>query len=275
MARRPAGAAAQRLEVAEGSRELPMEGGPLPLWAGRAAVVATAGLVAVTVGLSRDGMPFPLGIALVLAALAAYALSLRLGPTGAGRPSASWRRLHPALVPATCVVGAVALLRAGAGSPWTWAVPAWAWLVLGAGPWLDRWTAVGRRPGGASTALSVLLVTLPVPYFLIALTPGLPAALAALAVGGGCLVPTWRMVRLSGLGFGPAWERAAIVAFITAVGLTVVAHLQVTSPLLPVATLVGWYGLTGIASLRDRSELPSFAAFVVLAAAILAISAPA
>jgi hypothetical protein len=251
-------------------RELPTEGGARAR-RGRPRVVAAAAVVAALVGVTGVGVaPIPIGIALVVVAAVGYLVSLRLVLS-----QSSWSILGPALPPAACLLGAMALLQTGPGWPWTWLIPVWVWLMLSAWPWLDERAALGDLPAFESTVLSGLLVTLPVPYFVVALTPGLPAGLSALAVATGCLVPGWRMVCLSGLGARSAWERAAIVSSLMAVALVMVVRMQVASPLLLVAMVVGWYGLTGVASLRQRSELPSFAAYVILAAAILAISAPA
>lgn len=273
MARPPAGAAAQRLEVAAGLRELPTEASP-PV----ARLAAAAVAVAVAVGLTGSGAVRPeVGGPLWLLGTALYLALWRLLP-GAYRGARSRGALGswgPMLIPAVCVVGAALVAQEPLAPPWPLALAAWVALTLSAGPWLDRAASRQRRPGTESTLLTALLVSLPIPYLAVALTPGLPAVVAGLAVATGCLLPSWRMVRLAGPAGGTAVERALIVALLTGAALTAAATSEVAGPLMVLAILVGWYGLTGIVSLRDRSELPSFAAFVVVAAAVLAISAPA
>jgi hypothetical protein len=52
------------------------------------------------------------------------------------------------------------------------------------------------------------------------------------------------------------------------------ALLRVPIPLLPVALLLGWYGLAGVVSQRSSRSISGFAVFVVLAGVMLAVAAP-
>ena len=81
---------------------------------------------------------------------------------------------------------------------------------------------------------------------------------------------------MSGRGSGEAALAALGVALLLGVSAVLALRASAAGAVLPAALLVGWYGLTGVAS-RTRSEsptLPSFG-FVVLAALMLALTQPA
>ncbi len=279
MTRRPAGAAALRLEAAEVLRVASL--GEI---SGRhlspPRVVPFAVVSAAVVGLTGTGVvPGPVEIGLDLGISACYLLSLRAAIPRLAGPVAAPRRwladMDPAILAVASVLGAAIILATGPGTPWTVITPLWLLLMLSVAPWLDAGSERGELPRWGPTALACLLVTVPVPYLVVGLSPGLPGPVQAATIAVGCLVPSWRMIRLAGTATTAAWGRAVALAVIIAAAAAVVVRVQVPGPLLPVALLVGWYGLTGIAGLRNRADLPSFAAFVVLAATILAISAPA
>ena len=82
------------------------------------------------------------------------------------------------------------------------------------------------------------------------------------------------MIHLAGGSWSGSWPRAIGVAVVVGLAAVIIATLQVPGPLLPVALLIGWYGLTGVASNGGRRRSLSFSGFVVLAAAMLALAAP-
>jgi hypothetical protein len=268
-----------RLEAVAGLEPVTSRPGPTrhlsPLMVTFFALAAAA-----AVGLTGTGViPLPAAVGLDMGALACYLLALKSSlpgeAGGLGVGLLNLRGLEHSLVAVASLVGAGLLLATSPGLPWSVVAPIWLAVMLGLGPWLEQGVDSERLPQRATTALSCLVVTVPVAYLVVGLSPGLPAPVQASLVGLGCLVPSWRMVLLSGRVGEVAWERAGAVALLLASAAVLTSRLRVPGALLPVALLVAWYGLTGVASLRDRRQMTSFATFVVLAAAILAIAAPA
>ncbi len=279
MIRRPAGAAALRLDAAEVLRDSPIQHE-----SGRhitpPRVIPFAIAAAAVIGLTGTGiLPAPASIGLDLGALVCYLLALRAGLPQHPGATRGWRAwvdgMEPAVLALSAVFAGALLLASSPGMPWAVITPLWLLLMLTVCPWLEGGADQQQLPPWGPTALACLIITVPAVFFVVAVTAGIPAPALALLVGLGSLAPSWRMVRLTGRAAMVALERGAMVAVLMAVAAVLTARLQVPGPLLPVALLVGWYGLTGVASLRDRSQLGSFATFVVLAAAILAIAAPA
>jgi|GEM_PF-3155757 len=268
-----------RLEAAAGLEPVPSRpGSALHLSPPRVTFFALA--AAAGVGLTGTGIiPLPGSVCLDLGALAFYVLALKSSlPQEPGRLSLRLlnpRGLEHSWLALVSLVGAALLLATSPGLPWSVVAPAWLAVMLGLGPWLDQGVDSERLPPWGATALSCLVVTVPVAFLVVGLTPGIPAPVQAFLVGMGCLVPSWRMVHLFGRTGPVAWERAGAVALLLASAAVLTSRLRVPGALLPVALLVAWYGLTGVAALRDRRQMSSYATFVLLAAAILAIAAPA
>ncbi len=277
MSRRPAGAAALRQQAGTGLIDSPLVTDPVS-HLGPPRVVPFALAAAAVVGMAGMGMvALPAAVALDLGALACYLLALRsVLPRWPSLSSPAWLSgMEPALLPVAALASASLALATNPGLPWTVLTPGWLLLVLTLCPWLDGGDSRARVPEWGSTVLAALVITVPVAYFVVALGAGTPLPLLALGVGLGGLIPSFRLIRLEGNPWAVAWERAALVALLTAVAAILVARLQVPGPLLPVAMLMGWYGLTGIAAQGVPRQRGSFMVFVVLAAAVLAIAAPA
>ncbi|MGC1908284.1 MAG: hypothetical protein WA809_01610, partial [Candidatus Dormiibacterota bacterium] len=68
--------------------------------------------------------------------------------------------------------------------------------------------------------------------------------------------------------------RALVVTALLGVAAGLSVLLRVPTPLLPVALLLGWYGLTGVVSQPNGRSTGAFAVFVVLAAVMLAVGHP-
>jgi hypothetical protein len=275
---RAAGAAGQRQQAQVGLERSPLGQDRMErLWPPR--VVGFAAVAAVVVGLTGPGiMPPALEAALDLAALFCYLLALRVAlphwPLVAS-PRLRWLSgMEPAILPVTTLIAAALVLGSNPGPPWTIVVPCWLLLVLAVCPWLDGGGSPSESPAWGLTALAAVAITVPVPFFVVATSAGTAAPLVAVLAGMGAVVPSWRLIHLAGGTWSDSWPGAIGVAVVVGLAAVVIARLQVPGPLLPVALLIGWYGLTGVASNGGRSRSVSFSAFVVLAAAMLALAAP-
>ena len=241
-------------------------------------LVPFALLAAAVVGLAGVGiMAVPAAAALDLGAIACYLLALRsVLPSGPVRVGRGWLSgMAPAILPLAALASASLALASDPGLPWSLLTPVWWALVLALFPWLDADDARVRIPAWGPTVLAALVITVPVAFFVVAMGAGTPAPLMALGVGVGALVPSLSLIRLEGHSLAKAWEGAVVVALLMAGAAVLVSRLQVPGPLLPVAMLMGWYGLTGVAARHGAGRGRSFTVFVVLAAAVLAIAAPA
>ena len=277
VSRRPAGAAALRQQAATGLGDSPLVADPSShLWPPR--VVPFALAASAVVGMAGMGIvPLPAAVALDLGAVACYLLALRsVLPRWPLLSGPSWLSgMEPAILPLAALASASLALATNPGLPWTVLTPFWLLLVLTLCPWLDAGDSQGQVPEWGSTVLAALVVTVPIAFFVVVMGAGTPTPLLALGVGMGALIPAFRLIRMEGHPWATAWERSALVAVLMAAAAILVARLQVPGPLLPVAMLMGWYGLTGIAAQRAPRQRGSFMAFVVLAAVVLAIAAPA
>lgn len=277
MSRRPAGAAALRQQAGNGLTESPWRAEPsLSPRPSRATPFAV--LAAAVVGVAGVGaLPLAAAIALDLGAVACYLLALRsVLPRRPQLSAAPWLSgMEPAVLPLAAFASASLALASDPGLPWTVLTPLWLMVVLVLFPGLDTADPRARVPEWGSTVVAALVITVPVAFFVVALGSGAAAPVLALGVGLGALVPTWSLIRLEGRSRASAWWRAGVVVALVAAAAVLVSRLQVPGPLLPVAMLMGWYGLTGIAAQPDSRQRGSFTVFVVLAAAVLAVAAPA
>ena len=276
MSRLPAGPAALRRQAEIGGLPQPHVEAMRPLLLAIFALAA-----ALVVAISGLGVLAPIwGYLLALAAAATYVLGLRsFLPSRARAGARFWlspRLLEVAAVPLTALTGAVVLLTTSPGPVLVGLIAGWLVVVLGLGAWLDAAGSRGEGPTWGPTALSLVLVSIPAPLLVGSLGPGVAPWLVALGVAGGTWAPGWRLLRMAGRG----WEEAALVALALAllVGASAVLALRARAAgaVLPAALLVGWYGLSGVAS-RTRSEPPALPSlgFVVLAALMLALTQPA
>ncbi len=236
-------------------------------------------MVAAVCGLSGLGvLPLFAAILLDLGAVLCYLLALRAAlPRW---PELRWSRLQllsgmrPALLPLAGFVSASVALAEQPGLPGEVVLPLGVLMLLTVGPWLE----VGEESRSASrwgpTALALLALAVPLPILILAMSPSVPAPARAVAVAAVVLIPTWQLVSLTQRNSSQAWARAAVVAVLLglAAGLSVI--LRVPVPLLPVALLMGWYGLSGVVSQPRGRSIGAFAVFVVLAAVLLAVANP-
>ena len=236
-------------------------------------------MAAAVCGLSGIGiLPVPAAILLDLGAALCYLVALRSAlPRW---PVLPWPRLNflsgmqPAVLPLAGFVSASVALAEQPGLPGVVVLPLWVLLLLTVCPWLE----VGEEKRASSrwgpTALALLTISVPLPLFILAMSPSVPAPVRAVTVAAAVLIPTWRLVSLTHRRWSQAWARAGVVAVLLGGAAGVSAILRVPIPLLPVALLMGWYGLAGVVSQRDGRSSGAFAAFVVLAAVMLAVANP-
>jgi hypothetical protein len=236
---------------------------------------------ALVVAISGLGVLAPIwGYLLTLLAAATYVLGLRsFLPSRARAGARFWlspRLLEVAAVPLTAITAAVVLLTTSPGPVLVGVLAGWLFLVLGLGAWLDAAGSRGEGPPWGPTVLSLLLVSVPAPLLVSSLSPGVSPWLVALGVAGGTWGPGWRLVRMSGGGWRETATVALGVALLVAASALLALRARAAGAVLPAALLVGWYGLTGVAS-RPRSEAPVLPSlgFVVLAALMLALTQPA
>ncbi len=233
-----------------------------------------AALSAAIVGLSGFGLLPDWAAALLdLGAIACYLLALRsVLPRWPPLPLIDWSPTHgmaPALLVLSTFSSAAIALVLRPGLPWAVLVPLWVLLSLSVGPWLDGSCEHGGGPDWAAGALSALVVVAPVPILFLALGTEVAAPVRAAAVGAVLAVPSWRLIVISG-GGPAAPQRALAVVLVLAAAAGVSALLPVAPAMLPVAMLLGWYGLCGVAGRRSATAV----GFVVLASALLAVAAP-
>ncbi|MGH7610787.1 MAG: hypothetical protein ACREN4_02075 [Candidatus Dormibacteria bacterium] len=277
MSWRPGGAASLRLEAEGGleSRERQLDphlhtSPPrlLPFALAGAGICALSGL---------GVLPWPAVLALDLGSATCYGLALRASlprwPDGPQGRLALLNGMAPALLPLAGLVSADLALPQRPGLPWVVLLPLWLLVLLGLAPFL----AVGQEHGYArrweSTLLAVLAISVPVPIFALVMAPTVAGPLRGLGVLAVLLVPTWQLASLV-RPWRQAWRRAALVAVLVGAAAGASAWLQVPAALLPAAMLLGWYGLAGVVSQRDGQYSSSFAAFVVAAAVLLAVTGP-
>jgi len=242
-------------------------------------VVPFALAAAAVCALSGVGMlPLLVAVLLDVAAAACYLVALRSGlPRW---PQLPWPRLRllsgmrPAIVALAGLVSASIVLAEQPGLPGVVLLPLWALLLLAVTPWLEVGQDQGSSLRWGTTALALLTISIPVPLFILVMSPSVPAVVRAVTVAAAVLIPTWRLVSLTRRGWAQPWLRAGVVAVVigAAAGASVV--LRVPIPLLPVALLMGWYGLAGVVSQRDGRSIGAFAVFVVVAAVMLAVASP-
>ncbi|MGA8427824.1 MAG: hypothetical protein WB801_09620 [Candidatus Dormiibacterota bacterium] len=237
--------------------------------------LAAAGVCAL---LGLGILPLPVAVLLDVAAGACYLVALRSGLPH--WPQLPWPRLRvlsgmrPAIVPLAGFVSASVVLAEQPGLPGVVLLPVWALLLLAVAPWLEVGQDQGSSFRWGTTALALLIISIPIPLFILAMNPSVPAVVRAVTVAAAVLIPTWRLVSLTRRGQAQAWVRAGVVAVVigAAAGASVV--LRVPIPLLPVALLMGWYGFAGVVSQRDGRSVGAFAVFVVVAAVMLAVAGP-
>jgi hypothetical protein len=223
-------------------------------------------------------LPLPVAVLLDLAAAACYLAALRSGlPRW---PELPWPRLRflsgmrPAVLPLAGLVSASVVLAEQPGLPGVVLLPLWALLLLTLTPWLEIGQDQGSSFRWGTTALALLTISIPIPLFILVMSPSVPAAVRAVTVAAAVLIPTWRLVSVSRRGWAQPWARAGVVAVVIGGAAGASVLLRVPIPLLPVALLMGWYGLAGVVSQRDGRSVGAFALFVVVAAVMLAIAGP-
>lgn len=223
-------------------------------------------------------MPLPAAILLDLGAALCYLVALRSAlPRW---PELHWPRLHflsgmgPAVLPVAGFASASVALAEQPGLPGVVLLPLWALLILTLSPWLEVGEEKGPRFRWGRILLGLLTISVPLPLFLLAMSPSVSAPLRAATVAAAVLVPTGRLVGMNRSGWWQAWRRAAVVAVLMGAAAGCSVLLQVPIPVLPVALLLGWYGLAGVVSEREGRSTSGFAVFVVLAAVMLAAASP-
>jgi hypothetical protein len=242
-------------------------------------IIPFALAAALICGLSGIGVLPPAAAALLdLGAAGCYLVALRSAlPRW---PELPWPRLRwlngmaPAALPLAVFATACIALAEQPGLPGVVLLPLWVLLLLTVCPWLEVGEEQGSGLPWTPTALAVMIITVPLPLFALAMSPSVSAPVRALAVGGAVLIPTWRLVSLSRRSWWRAWRRSITVAVLLGAAAGASVLLRVPIPLLPVALLLGWYGLSGVVSQRDGRSIGGFAVFVVLAAVMLAVASP-
>ncbi|HEY6538744.1 MAG TPA: hypothetical protein VI138_06885 [Candidatus Dormibacteraeota bacterium] len=278
MSSRPRGAAALRHQAETGLGGTAQESRPerhlspprvVPFSLAAAGVCALSGI---------GVLPTSAAVGLDAGALLCYLVALRSGlPRW---PELPWRRLQllngmqPALLPTAAFVSAAIALGEQPGLPGLAIMPPWIWLTLTVCPWLEL--AEERRSSlrWGPTVLALLAISVPLPLFVLAMSPSVSAPVRAATVALAVLVPTWRLITLTYRNLSRAWLRSATIAVLVGAAAGMSVLLRVAVPFLPVALLLGWYGLAGVVSQRDRRSTGAFAVFVVLAAIMLAVANP-
>jgi hypothetical protein len=182
--------------------------------------------------------------------------------------------MQSALLPLAGFVSASVALSEQPGPPGEVVLPLGVLVLLTFGPWLDVAEEQRSSTRWGPTILALLTLAVPLPVFILAMSPSVTAPVRAVAVAAAVLVPTWRLISLTRRSWSQAWTRAMVVAVVLGFAAGVSVLLQVPVPLLPVALLLGWYGLAGVVSQRDGRSVGAFAVFVVLAAVMLAVGHP-
>jgi hypothetical protein len=275
---RPRGAAAMRQEAESGLGLAALARQP-ELHLSPPRVVPFSLAAAAVCGLSGIGvLPLPGAIALDVGAALCYLLALRSSLPH--WPELPWRRLHflsgmqPGVLPLAGLVSGAVALAEQPGMPGLALLPIWVLLMLTVSPWLE--VAEERRSSlrWGPTALALLAISVPLPIFILAMSPSVAAPVRGIAVAAAVLAPSWRLISLTCHDGRQVWSRSIAVAIVLGAAAGASALLQVPIPLLPVALLLGWYGLTGVVSQHDRRSIGAFAVFVVLAAVMLAVGNP-
>ena len=278
MSWRPRGAAALREDAGAGLGVSPGEGGA-DFHLSPPRIVPFAVVAAAISALSGIGVvPLPAAIALDAGSATCYLVALRSGlPRW---PRLPWARLGwfsgmgPALLPLAGFVSACVALAEQPGLPGLVLLPLWVLLLFSLCPWLEVAEELGTSFRVGATVLALLAISVPLPLFILAMSPSVTAPVRGLAVAAAVAVPTGRLVSLARRSWRGAWPRAALVAVLMGVAAGFSALLRVPIPLLPVALLLGWYGLAGVVSQRRSRSISGFAEFVVLAGVMLAVAAP-
>ncbi|MGH7691778.1 MAG: hypothetical protein ACRENY_09410 [Candidatus Dormibacteria bacterium] len=223
-------------------------------------------------------LPLAASVALDVGAAICYLAALRAAlPRW---PVLPWPRLHflsgmrPAVLPLTGLVSASVVLAEQPGLPGLVLLPVGVAVLLTVCPWLEVEEERRSASRWAATVLALLTILVPLPILVLALGPSVPAPTRGVAVALAVLLPTWRLVSLTRRGVLESLARAGVVAGLVGFAAGMSAAIQVPIALLPVALLLGWYGLAGVVSQRDGRSGGTFAAFVVLAAVMLAVANP-
>ncbi|MGH7757950.1 MAG: hypothetical protein ACREN7_01385 [Candidatus Dormibacteria bacterium] len=236
-------------------------------------------IAAAVCGLSGVGLlPLPAAVLLEVAAGACYLVGLRASlPRW---PELPWPRLRqfsgmgPVILPLWGLASASLVLAAQPGLPGEALLPAGVLCLLALAPRLEIGEEGQPTFGGARAALVLLTVLVPLPVFILAMGSGMPAPLRGLLAGAAVLVPTWHLMGVSQRNSTFGLVRTAAVGVLVGLAAGATAMIQAPIELLPVALLLGWYGLAGLASSRQGSAKGGFALFVVLAAVMLAVASP-
>jgi len=278
LSRGPGGAAALRHDAESGLGVDPVDH-QIGLHLSPPRILPFALVAAAVCGLSGLGV-VPLGAAALLdaGALICYLVALRSAlPRW---PALPWARveflsgMQPAVLPLAGFASAAVALAEQPGLPGLVVLPLGVLVLLTIGPWLEVGEEKHSASRWGSTALALLILAVPLPMFVLAMSPSVPAPVRAVTVAAAVLIPTWRLIDLTRRNWTQAWVRAVVVATLLGVAAGASVILRVPIPLLPVALLLGWYGLAGVVSQRDDRSTGTFAVFVVLAAVMLALANP-
>jgi hypothetical protein len=242
-------------------------------------IVPFALVAAVICGLSGIGvLPLPAAIVLDAGAATCYLVALRSGLPRWPKLPWAWLNwfsgLGPALLPLAGFASACVALAEKPGLVGLVLLPVWVLLLLSLCPWLEEGEELGASFRSGATVLAVLAISVPLPLFSLAMSPSVAAPVRGVTVAASVVVPTWRLVSLTRRSWRGAWQRAVLVAVLLGVAAGLSVLLRVPIPLLPVALLLGWYGLAGVVSQRSSRSISGFAVFVVLAGVLLAVAAP-
>ncbi|MGA7088078.1 MAG: hypothetical protein WB116_07350, partial [Candidatus Dormiibacterota bacterium] len=182
-------------------------------------VVPFALAAAAVCALSGVGiLPVPVAVLLDVAAAACYLVALRSGLPH--WPQLPWPRLRllsgmrPAIVALAGLVSASVVLAEQPGLPGVVLLPVWALLLLAVTPWLEVGQDQGSSFRWGTTALALLTISIPVPLFILVMSPSVPAVVRAVTVATAVLIPTWRLVSLTRRGWAQPWVRAGVVAVV-------------------------------------------------------------
>jgi len=236
-------------------------------------------MAAVVCALSGLGvLPVAATTLLELGAVVSYLAALRAAlPRW---PELRWPRLQllsgmrPAVLPLAGFVAAAVALAERSGLPGDALLPLEVLLLLTLGPWLEVAEEQRSSSRWGATVLALLTLAVPLPIFILAMSPSVAAPVRAVTVAAAVLVPTWQLIGLTRRSWSQAGIRSVVVAVLLGAAAGISVILRAPIPLLPVALLLGWYGLAGLVSQREGHSTGAFAVFVVLAAVMLAVSHP-
>lgn len=274
----PGGWAALRSEAAAGLGQQMGEDRPedhldprriLPIALAAVAVCALSGL---------GVLPWAAGVVLDLGGALCYFLALRAAlphwPELPGRWLRPLSGMGVAALPLVGFAAACVALLEQPGLPGVVVLPLWVLLLLTVCPWLELGAEQGFTASRATTLFALLTVSVPLPFFTLAMSPSVSAPTRAVVVAAAVLTPTWRLVSLAGPSWSRAWRRSLLVAVVLGAAAGASALLRVPIELLPVALLLGWYGLAGVVGRRRGTPMAAFAVFVVVAGVMLALAGP-